>query len=107
MAAAAGQVHVEEDDVREAAGDPGDRGPDVVGLAHHLNLVAQLGADPGPEQGVVIDDEYRVVCGAPLPARRPARLAVWSCPARLPLGGAARHVQGHLGALAGDAADGR
>ena len=58
MAAAARQVHVEQDDVREAGGDPVNRGLDVLGLPHHLHLVAELGPDPGPEEGVVIDDEH-------------------------------------------------
>src|SRR6185437_15581556 len=56
LAAAAGQVHVEQHHVRLQLGDHLDRGLDVVGLADHLDLVAELGPDAGPEQAVVIDD---------------------------------------------------
>jgi len=50
-------VHVEEDDVRDALGDPGDRGRDIVGLAHDLDLVAEFGSDPGTKKAMIINDE--------------------------------------------------
>ena len=57
LAAAAGQVHVQQHDVRPQLGDQLDRGLHVVGLAHHLDLAAEFGADPGPEQSVVVDQD--------------------------------------------------
>ena len=55
--AAPGQVHVEQDDVGQAFVDELDGGSRLVGLAHHLHRVAQLGLDAGPEHGVVLDEE--------------------------------------------------
>ena len=57
LAAAAGEVHVEQDDVGEALTDQLDGGGHLVGLAHHLDGVAELGPHPGPEHGVVLDQE--------------------------------------------------
>src|SRR5215467_7098166 len=60
---AAGQVHVEQDDVGEARGDPGDGRLDVLRLAYHVDAVPELGPDPGPEQGVIVNDEDpRLTC---------------------------------------------
>src|SRR5262249_9211080 len=56
-ATAAGQVHVEEYDVRVQVGDRGDRLVDVRGLADDVDRGAELGADAGPEHRVVVDDQ--------------------------------------------------
>ena len=52
-----GQVHVQQHDIGQVLGDQRDRGLDVVRLTHELDLVTELGPDPGPEQAVVIDEE--------------------------------------------------
>jgi len=50
-------VHVEQDDIGNAARDQGDRGPDIRGLAHDLDLVAEFGSDPGTKKAMIINDE--------------------------------------------------
>ena len=57
VAAAAGEVDVEQDHVGQALADQLDGGRRLVGLADHLDRVAQLGPDAGPEDGVVLDQE--------------------------------------------------
>ena len=57
LAAAAGKVDVEQDDVGDPLVDELDGGVDLVGLADHLDGLAQLGPHPGPEHGVVVDQE--------------------------------------------------
>src|SRR6516165_1971175 len=57
LAAAAGQVHVEQHHVGQHRGDQLDRGLHVVRLAHHVDLPAELGADPGAEQAMVVDQD--------------------------------------------------
>ena len=69
--AAAGEVHVEQDHVGQALADELDGGRRLVGLAHHLDRVAQLGPDAGPEHGVVLDQED----AGPPAAGRPGPLA--------------------------------
>ena len=56
--AAAGQVHVEQDDVRTGGPDALDRGRDVGGLADHVDVGAQLGPHTGADHRVVVDDEH-------------------------------------------------
>ena len=58
LAPAAGQMHVEQHHIGNDRGDQVDRGLHVVRLAHHVNLLAQLGADPGAEQPVVVDQHH-------------------------------------------------
>ena len=50
-------MDVEQDHVGEALVDELDGGVGLVGLAHDLDGVAQLGLDAGPEHGVVLDQE--------------------------------------------------
>ena len=50
-------MHVEQDHVGQALADELDGGRRLVGLAHHLDRVAELGPDAGPEDGVVLDEE--------------------------------------------------
>jgi hypothetical protein len=57
LPASAGQMHVEQHDVGQALGDAVDRGRDVIRLADHIHLGAELGPDPGPEEPVVVHDE--------------------------------------------------
>src|SRR3984957_15372175 len=57
VTAAARQVHVEQHDVGELAPDQLDGGGDVIGLAHDLDLPAELGPHPRAEQAVVIDQD--------------------------------------------------
>ena len=64
MPAASGQVHVEQDHVGEPLADELDGGLRLVRLAHHLDGVAQLGLDAGPEHGVVLDQEDAGPAGA-------------------------------------------
>ena len=64
MAAAAGQVHVEQHHVGQALADELDGGTRLVGLAHHLDRVAQLGLHAGAEHGVVLDQEDAGAAGA-------------------------------------------
>ena len=63
VAAAARQVHIEQDDVGQALADELHRRPRLVGLPHHFDGVAQFGLDAGPEDRVVLDQED---AGAPL-----------------------------------------
>ena len=69
LPAAAGQVHVEQDDVGRAALDELDGRLHVVRLADDVDLAAQLRADPGPEQAVIVHDDDR----RPAAARRARR----------------------------------
>src|ERR1700722_18382125 len=55
--AAARQVHIEQHHVRELARDQLDGRGDVIGLAHDLDLPAELGPHPRAEQAVVIDQD--------------------------------------------------
>ena len=57
LAAAAGQVDIEEDDVGEALADQLDGGIHLVRLADDLDGVAELGPHAGPEDGMVLDEE--------------------------------------------------
>ena len=57
MPAAPWEVHVEQDDVGKALADELDGGGGLVGLAHHLDRVAQLGPHAGPEDRMVLDEE--------------------------------------------------
>ena len=57
LAASAGEMDVEEHDVGHPLVDQLDGRLDLVGLADHLDRVAQLGPHPGPEHGVVVDQE--------------------------------------------------
>ena len=68
MPAAPGQVHVEQDDIGQPLADELDGGLGLVGFAHHLDRVAELGPDAGPEDGVVLDEEDP---GPPAAARQP------------------------------------
>ena len=59
-AVAAGQVDVEQDDVGPQGVDGGDGALDVVGLGDDVQVGSvggQLGAHPGADQGVVVDDQ--------------------------------------------------
>ena len=76
QAPAPGQVDVEEHHVGEALTDELDRRPGLVGLAHDLDGVAQLGPDPGPEHGVVLDQEDP---GPPGAHGSPGRRGMASC----------------------------
>src|SRR5580692_1322059 len=58
LAAAARQVHVEQHHIGPQRGDQLDRGLHVVRLAHDVDLPAKLGADPGPEQPVIVDKHH-------------------------------------------------
>ena len=75
MPAAPGEMHVEQDHIGQALVDQLDGGRRLVGLAHHLDRVAQLGPHAGPEDGVVLDQED---AGPPAPGG--------------PAGSAARHL---------------
>ncbi len=55
--AAAGQVHVEEHDVGQALADELDGGGRLVGLAHDVDGVPELGLHAGAEHGMVLDQE--------------------------------------------------
>ena len=55
LAAAAGQVHVEQHHVGEEPPDDVDGGPDVLGLADHFDVAAKFGSNTGAEQPVVVD----------------------------------------------------
>src|SRR6266702_3775348 len=57
LAAAAWQVHVEQDDVGDAFGDQRDRRFHVLRLADDLDLVAELGPDPGTEHAMIVNEE--------------------------------------------------
>src|SRR6266702_8973725 len=57
LAAAAWQVHVEQDDVGDAFGDQRDRRFHVHRLADDLDLVAELGPDPGTEHAMIVNEE--------------------------------------------------
>jgi len=81
LAAPAGQVNIEQNDIRENAGDQVDRRPDVARLTDDLDLVAELGTHSGTEQAVVIDDNDRRPVTAGSPCARGPR--VWSAHARL------------------------
>src|SRR6478672_4581056 len=58
LAAATGQVHVEQHHVRQQLADQVDRGLHVVRLTDDLDLPAELSPDPGPEQPVVVDQHH-------------------------------------------------
>src|ERR1700733_1587418 len=53
--AAAGHVHVQQHHVGDQRADQVDGRLHVVGLAHQLELPAELGPDTGPEQAVIVD----------------------------------------------------
>src|SRR5690606_27720855 len=57
-----GHVDVQQDHVRLELGDGLDRRVDVLGLAHDLDRVAQLGPHPRPEEPVVVDDQHPRHC---------------------------------------------
>src|ERR1022692_3847069 len=57
LPAAAGQVHVEQHHIGQAAGDQRDRGLHVIRLADDLDLVAELGPDPGAEQAMIVNED--------------------------------------------------
>ena len=57
LAPAAGQVDVEQHDVGQPFGDQLDGRRDLVRLSDDLDRVAELAADPGAEQVVVVDEE--------------------------------------------------
>jgi hypothetical protein len=87
-------VHVEQDHIGQPLVDELDGGGGLVGLAHHVDRVAQLGLDPGPEDGVVLDQEDagpggRTVGGRHLGASRTIR-AAWTELDLGPLPGAER-----------------
>ena len=50
-------MHVEQDDIGQPFIDELDGGLGLVGFAHHLDRVAELGPDAGPEDGMVLDQE--------------------------------------------------
>ena len=52
-----GQVHVEQDDIGQPFTDELNGGLGLVGFAHHIDRVAELGPDAGPEDGMVLDQE--------------------------------------------------
>jgi DNA-binding NarL/FixJ family response regulator len=58
-AAAAGHVDVEEDDVGAGRRDHADGLLDRAGLADDIDQSLDLGANPAPEQRVVVDDDDR------------------------------------------------
>src|SRR5581483_334410 len=58
-AATAGHVDVEQDHVRLQLRDRADRLLDRLGLAEHLDQVAELDLDAGSEDPVVVDDHDR------------------------------------------------
>jgi hypothetical protein len=58
MTAAARQVHVEQNHIREEPPDQLDRRGDVVRLADHLHPAAELGAYARAEQAVVVDEQH-------------------------------------------------
>jgi hypothetical protein len=57
-AAAVGHVHVEQHHVRLRATDRVDRLLDAARLPRDLQVLLELGPDAGPEQLVIVDDEY-------------------------------------------------
>src|ERR1022692_1795514 len=57
MPAAAGQVHVKQHHIGQAPGDQRDRGLHVIRLADDLDLVAELGPDPGAEQAMIVNED--------------------------------------------------
>ena len=59
----AGHVDVEQHDVGQPLGDQLDGGRDLVGLPDDLDGVAELAADPGAEEMVVVDEEDRWLVG--------------------------------------------
>ena len=59
-ATAPGHVHVDEDDIRAPLADQLDRGVDVRGGTHDLDVGTELGAHAGEEQLVVVDEEHAV-----------------------------------------------
>lgn len=54
---APGEMDVEEDDVGLELRDFGDRLVHVARLAHDVEFALQLGAQPAPEELVVVDQE--------------------------------------------------
>ena len=50
-------MHVEQDDIGQPFIDELDGGLGLVGFAHHIHRVAELGPDAGPEDGMVLDQE--------------------------------------------------
>jgi hypothetical protein len=69
-AAPVGQVDVQQHHVGHEGADAGDRGGDVAGLADDVDRRLDLGADPGADQGVVVDDVDTGPPGLRLPVRR-------------------------------------
>src|SRR5262249_30572551 len=57
LAAAVGEVDVEEDDVRVELVDERHRLGDRPGFADDVDPVAELAADAGPEERVVVDED--------------------------------------------------
>jgi hypothetical protein len=55
LTAAAREMDIEEDDVREALVDELDGGRHLVRLADDLDGIAQFGPDTGPEDRMVLD----------------------------------------------------
>src|ERR1700761_895461 len=58
LAAAAGQVHVEQDHVGQQLADQFDGRSDVCGLADHFHPRAKFGAHARAEQAVVVDQDH-------------------------------------------------
>ena len=57
LAAASGHVHVEQHDIRQPFRDQLDCRWDLVRLPDELDRVAELAADSGTEQVMVVDEE--------------------------------------------------
>ncbi len=57
LAPTVGHVDVDEHDVGEALGDELDGGSRLIGIPYDLDRVAELGAHPGEEEVVVVDQE--------------------------------------------------
>src|SRR5690606_9812747 len=63
-APAAGQVHVEQDDVGAVGADRGHRLVDVPGLGDDVHRRTDLGAHAGAEHRVVVDEDDATPGGA-------------------------------------------
>ena len=51
------QVHVEQDDIGQPFIDQLNGSLRLVGFAHHIDGLAELGPDAGPEDGMVLHQE--------------------------------------------------
>ena len=76
--AAPGQMDIEQDDIGHALINELDGRRHLVRLADHVDRVAQLGPHPGPEDGMVLDQEEARPPRPPGPDARTAHQATGS-----------------------------